>query len=159
MATNATLLLPVLEYEDMCKRAKEIHADLGHATVGVVLKSLLEKCWHPEIVLAAQQTIILCPQRQLMKKPNPAPPNLKSITPLPPLHRWAIDFTAIHGNKLLVGVKYTTNWVEIRTTTSTRFEDTVPLLEYFCCTFGTPREWISDNAGCFKGAAAQEWHK
>ncbi|KAI1004919.1 hypothetical protein K3495_g3299 [Podosphaera aphanis] len=65
-----------------------------------------------------------------MKKPNFALPNLKPIPPPPPLYRRAIDFTTVQGTNVLVAVGYSTNWVE-----------------------------ISDNAGCFKGAAAQQWHK
>lgn len=32
------------------------------------------------------------------------------------------------------------------------------MLEYIRYSFGAPREWISDNAGCFTSVAAQEWH-
>lgn len=157
-ALRATLLLPVPEYDDLLVAVRKLHMTHGHATVGSTLREALKEYWHPEITLAVQQVVAECKECQLMKTPNPALPDLNPIAPPAPLTRWAIDFTSVDGVPILVAIEYVTGWVETEVTPDQRFESTLPLLERIVDTFGTPNEWISDNAGCFAGEAALAWH-
>lgn len=93
-----------------------------------------------------------------MKKPDPTLPTLTLIVPPQPLTRWAIDFTSIDSVPILVAVEYATGWVEAEITPDQTFSSTIPLLIRIHNTFGAPREWISDNAGCFDGTEAKAWH-
>jgi hypothetical protein len=138
---------------------KKLHVDRGHFTVGSTLREALKGFWHPEITLAAQQVIAECTECQLMKSPHPALPDLKQIAPQPPLTRWAIDLTAVDSVPILVAIEYVTGWVEAEVMPNQQFGSTLPLLTRIVDIFGTPREWISDNAGCFAGEQALGWHK
>ncbi|KAI0992919.1 hypothetical protein K3495_g15265, partial [Podosphaera aphanis] len=151
-------LLQVPEYYDLTKFSKNAHFDLAHASVGTTLRHMLTQYWHPEIILTVQQVIAECPQCQLMRRPDNTLPDLQPIIPPPPLTRWAIDFTAFNGINLLVAVEYATGWIEVERTNGQTFVDTISLLTRICQTFGSPLEWISDNAGCFSGTEAKEWH-
>lgn len=158
LSSRSTALLPVPEYEDLIKEARRVHTDNGHSTVGTTVRLLTCLSWHPELVLAAQQACVECPQCQLMRKPNPALPDLTPTLPPPPLTRWAIDYTAVGSFNILVMVEYATGWLETAVTPGMTFTDTVPLLDRVHATFGYPRELITDNAGCFAGTAAREYH-
>lgn len=158
LALQSTALLEVPEFEDLLKQARRIHKEHGHATVGVCMREAAYQYWHPELALAAQQACVECPQCQLMKKPDSALPDLQPTVPPQPLTRWAIDFTAFNDIPILVAVEYATGWVEVDVTTDMTFASTLPLLNRICHRFGAPREWISDNASCFKGREAQAYH-
>jgi len=158
-STNSTVLLQIPQYDELCRVARKTHFDFGHATVGSTTRQVAYRYWHPELVLAAQQAVAECPECQLMKKPDPALPDLNPITPPAPLTRWAIDFTTVGGVPILVAVEYATGWVEAEVTPDMTFNSTIPLMTRIVDTFGAPREWISDNAGCFTGEQASAWHR
>ncbi|KAI1006924.1 hypothetical protein K3495_g1287 [Podosphaera aphanis] len=45
-------MLRILEYEELLSKATKIHIQLGHASIGLTQRQLLEKYWHPETMLA-----------------------------------------------------------------------------------------------------------
>lgn len=159
LAANSTVLLEVPDVEAIEKLATRVHEEFGHATVGSTVRQLTHRFWHPELTLAAQKAVLECRSCQLMKKPDATLPDLTPIPPPPPLTRWAIDFTTVDSVPLLVAVEYATGWVEAELTANQTFSATVPLLQRIHDTFGTPREWVSDNAGCFNGEEAKAWHR
>ncbi|CAJ2504192.1 Uu.00g115860.m01.CDS01 [Anthostomella pinea] len=122
-------------------------------------RELLKQYWHPGLTLIAQQATIECPHCQLMKRPDPSLPNLQPIRPPPLLTRWAIDHTFFDGIPILVAIEYATGWIEADVVTSAGFEHARPSMEKICNTFGSPSEWISDNAQACTGKEAKQWHK
>ncbi|KAI0994299.1 hypothetical protein K3495_g13883 [Podosphaera aphanis] len=90
-----------------------------------------------------------------MKPPDPSLGNLTPLQPAPPLTRWGIDHTQVGPKVLLNAIEYATGWLESRLVPNANFANTVPLLLHIIQTFGTPKQVISDNAGCFSGIEAQ----
>ncbi|KAI0995372.1 hypothetical protein K3495_g12810, partial [Podosphaera aphanis] len=159
---GAITMLKIIEYEALVIEASNIHTQLGHASIGTSLRELQQRFWHPNISLAANEAVRLCKTCQLMKKPDPSPPNLTPISPPQPLTRWAIDHTGPGGpnhHLLLNAIEYATGWLVSRVVPSTKFEHIFPLFLYIENTFGTPKEYISDNHNAFVGEAASKWHK
>ncbi|KAI0997525.1 hypothetical protein K3495_g10663 [Podosphaera aphanis] len=107
--SGANIMLRILEYEEILSKATKIYIQLGHASIGLTRRQLLEKYWHPETMLVVSEVVRLRPSRQLMKRPDPSLPNLMPIIPPQPLTRWAIDHTGPDGpggHILLNAVEY-----------------------------------------------------
>lgn len=97
-----------------------------------------------------------------MSPQDPILDNLRPIQLAPPLTRWGIDHTQVGPKIILNSVEYATGWLVSILVSSSDFSNTVPLLLYIIRTFGTPKQFIIDNARCFTGQDAvyfQELHK
>ncbi|KAI0995043.1 hypothetical protein K3495_g13137 [Podosphaera aphanis] len=151
---GAVFLQEVPNYNDLVNIITSIHEAQGHATIGTTSRHVLERYWHPELLLAAHEAVRTCKSCQLMKPPDPTLPDLQPLLPAPPLTRWGIDHTQLGSYYILNAIEYSTGWLESRFVNTTNFDDTIPLLSYIISVFGAPREIISDNAGCFMGTAA-----
>jgi hypothetical protein len=79
--------LATLEVNELHQEARNAHYALSHGSAGAMQQKLDTAFWHPELVLAVQQTVAECSYYQLMKKPNVILPNLVPIKPPPPLTR------------------------------------------------------------------------
>ncbi|KAI1003237.1 hypothetical protein K3495_g4970 [Podosphaera aphanis] len=159
---GAITMLKVVEYESLIAEAATLHRQLGHASIGTTLRELRQRFWHPNASLAANEAIRTCSSCQLMRKPDPCPPNLIPISPPQPLTRWAIDHTGPAGPNqhiLLNAIEYSTGWLVSRIVPSTKFDHTAPVLLYIENTFGRPKEYVSDNHNAFVGEAATNWHR
>ena len=154
---RAAQILPVLEYEELVNVIKQLHEDLGHASVGMTTREVNRKYWHPELMLAVFEVIRNCRSCQLTKAPDPALGNMTPIQPAPPLTRWGIDHTQAGPHIILHAIEYATGWLESRVVPSTSFKDTAPLLMHIIHCFGAPKQLISDNVGCFSGQEAQNF--
>ncbi|KHJ32457.1 putative tkp3 protein [Erysiphe necator] len=154
---GVAILLEILEYDDMVDAIRLIHINQGHSSIGNTIREASQIYWHPELTLASYEVIRTCPSCQLMKPPDPSLGNLQPIQPAPPLTRWGIDHTQVGPKIILNAIEYATNWLESRLVPSADFSNTVPLLIYIINVFGTPKQIISDNAGCFAGIEAQNF--
>lgn len=94
-----------------------------------------------------------------MSPPDLSLGDLRPIQPAPPLTRWGIDHTQVGPKILLNAVEYATGWLESRIVPNADFANTVPLLLHIIHTFGTPKQVISDNAGCFSGTEAKQFQR
>ncbi|KAI0998222.1 hypothetical protein K3495_g9972 [Podosphaera aphanis] len=154
---GALIFLKVLEYEDFLNTITQVHERLGHASIGTTMREAGLKYWHPDLNLATFEVIRTCRSCQLMRPSDPSLGNLRPIQPAPPLTRWGIDHTQAGPKILLNAIEYATGWLESRIVPNADFANTVPLLLYIINTFGTPKQLISDNAGCFAGQDARNF--
>ena len=95
--SGSIVMLQILEYDELFSKARLIHSKLGHATIGLTQRYILERFWHPDIMLAVNEAVRSCHSCQLMNIPDPTLPNLMPIRPSQPLTRWALDHTGPGG--------------------------------------------------------------
>jgi hypothetical protein len=139
--------------------AKLAHYKLGYGSAGATQRRMSTAYWHPELVLTMQQMLAECPQCQLMKKPDPALPNLNPILPPTSPTRWAIDHTFWKGKIVFVMVEYSTSWVKAEFVPGKNWAYIFLMLTRVQNRFSLFYELVSDNANEFSGPAAKKWHK
>jgi hypothetical protein len=153
------MMLQIPEIQELYTFAKLAHYKLGPGSAGATQRRMSTAYWHPELVLTVQQVLAECPQCQLMKKSDPALPNLNPILLPTPLTRWAIDHIFWKSKVILVMVEYSTFWVEAEFVPGMDWAYTFPMLTKVQNRFGSFYELVSDNANEFSESAAKEWHK
>lgn len=155
-------LYEVLPEQDLLLKAEELHKSMAHNTVGVLLELVEKKYWHPESVLICQQVIRTCQHCLLRLPPRHTPTTLQPIKPVPPFHRWGIDYTGPIQEEgickyLLNAIDYCTGWGESMPCVEQTSANVIKLLEHIRHTYGTPLELISDNGAQFTSGVVTKY--
>lgn len=155
-------LYEVLAEQELNRTAWSIHRESGHTTAGKLYSLVSQKFWHPELLLIVQQVIRTCPNCSLCLPPGAAPQTLEPIKPVPPFHRWGIDFTGpLHlpgvYKYMLNAIDYCTGWAKSHAVLNQTSATVVKMLEKIKEIYGTPVELISDNGPQFVSEDVRDW--
>lgn len=156
-------LFEVLSEQDLMIKAEELHKVNGHSSVGALFEKVAKEYWHPESLLICQEVVRTCPQCQLRKPPRSTPSTLQPIKPVPPFHRWGIDFTGPlqtgSYKYLLNAIDYCTGWGESLPCPEQTASYVIKLLDQIRLSYGCPLELVSDNGAQFTSEVVTKYLK
>lgn len=157
---------PYIPYASRMDLVIKMHTSYGHIGADGILELLTSRGWWPHMKQDVKQWIKTCIQCQLTTCGKLATEPLHPLTPVPPFHRWSLDFIGQlpitpNGNRwILVALDHTTKWPIIQVVPHATHEIVAQFIYHeIVLHFGCPVEILTDRALNFTTATLNSYLK